>query len=253
MTDRRAISDAIGFVLVFGIVISTVAVVYVGGFSSLDNARQFERMNNAERAFEVFADNVEDISQRGAPTRATEVKLAEAALLEGPRRTIAVNASRTNDPTVDSSRNISYWPLVYESRTDESNKLFYSLGATFRASSGGTTMSTEPAWIVEDSRVVIPVIQTEFVGSGEVVGSDTVLVRTAHQGTEVLVDNATHNTQLNVTMQTPRASSWRSYIEDDNSNANCPPADNDDDTVYCEIEDVETVYVTRVVIEYNFE
>jgi hypothetical protein len=253
MTDRRAISDAIGFVLVFGIVISTVAVVYVGGFNSLDNARQFERMNNAERAFEVFADNVEDISQRGAPTRATEVKLAEASIQEGPRRTIAVNASRVSDRNKDISRNVSYWPVVYESQTDTSNQLFYALGATFRASSGGTTMSTEPTWIVEDSRVIIPVIQTEFVGSGGVTGSDTVLVRTAHQGTELLVDNATHSTDVNVTMNTPRARAWRTYLEDENDGVDCPAAENDDDTVYCEIEDVETVYVTRVIIEYEFE
>jgi hypothetical protein len=251
MREDRAISDAIGFILVFAIIISTVAVVYIGGFDSIDNARQYERMNNAERAFEVFADNVEDVTHRGSPSRATEIKLSSASLQEAPRRSVEVNVTRNGDPSTFAAHNVSYWPLVYESRTDESNKLYYALGGTFRASSGGTTMSTEPAWVLNESRVIIPIIQTDHVGDGGVTGDVTVLIRTVHTDRELLVDNATHSSDVTVDMNTPAADAWRSYLEEEGMS--CPAAANTDDRVFCERTDVETVYVTRIVIHYEFE
>ena len=79
MLDRSQ-SDVLGFVFVFAIVVSTIGLVFATGFTGLQDARDFERVNNAERAFEVLRDNVGDMIYRGAPSRVTEIKLASASL-----------------------------------------------------------------------------------------------------------------------------------------------------------------------------
>lgn len=250
MTDERAISDALGFILVFAIIISTVAVVYVGGFNSLDNARQYERMNNAERAFEVFADNVEDITQRGAPSRATEIKLSEASLEAGQTREIEVNVTREGTPSKNLSNVVQYQPVVYESQTDRSNRMVYDLGATFRASSGGTTMSTEPQWILTESRVIIPLVQTVSTGTTSIAGSETVLVRTTSAGSDVLVENTTAQSHVYINVTSPRADAWESYMSD-NEAVDCRRLATNE--VSCEMEDVDIVYVTNHQINYEFD
>jgi len=57
--DRRAVSDVVGYVLVFSLVSLTVGVVSVAGVGALQDARDVEQANNAERAFDVLGDNVE--------------------------------------------------------------------------------------------------------------------------------------------------------------------------------------------------
>lgn len=252
MLEDRAVSDSLGFILVFAIIISTVGAVYIGGFQSLDDARQYERMNNAERAFEVFADNVEDITQRGAPSRATEIKLAEASMQSGPSREIRINVSPSGQP---GGRNNSwgYEPLVYESQTDRSNEMAYELGANFRSSTGGTTMSERPAWVIGEDRVIIPVVRTDHDGEGSITGSETILVRTQAAGSrDVWTANKTGSTDVTINISTPRADAWRAYMKSQSPEVTCPPSENGDGQAYCTIEDVETVYVTVVRIRYEF-
>ncbi len=77
-TDR-AVSETISFVLVFSLIVASVGAVYAIGVSELEATRDAERIENAQRAFDVLADNVDDVLE-GAPSRGTEVKLAEATL-----------------------------------------------------------------------------------------------------------------------------------------------------------------------------
>ena len=56
----RAVSDVLGYVLIFSLITSSVGVVYVAGYGSLDSLRNAERFNNAERAFDVLDSNLEE-------------------------------------------------------------------------------------------------------------------------------------------------------------------------------------------------
>jgi len=55
--DGHGLSDVLGYVLVFSLVVTSVLVVTVGGLSAVENARDAERAQNAERAFDVVATN----------------------------------------------------------------------------------------------------------------------------------------------------------------------------------------------------
>ncbi|MFC6988243.1 hypothetical protein ACFQJD_05030 [Haloplanus sp. GCM10025708] len=115
----RAVSDVVGFVLVFSLIITSVGVVTVFGISTLEDARTDERINNAERAFDVLADNFDDIARGGAPSRATEIKLAETSLTLAETVDLSVNASDEADPYPSEFRPIvfsagSETDIVYE-------------------------------------------------------------------------------------------------------------------------------------------
>ncbi len=80
MPDRGQ-TETLGFALIFALMISSVVITFTAGYAGLQDVRDIERTNNAERAFEVFADNIGDITQNSAPSRATEMKLSDARLL----------------------------------------------------------------------------------------------------------------------------------------------------------------------------
>ena len=79
-TDTRGVSEIVGFILVFSLVLGTITLVYASGLSGLDDTRDAERITNAERAFDVLANNFQQMGRGEAPNRATEIKLAEAQL-----------------------------------------------------------------------------------------------------------------------------------------------------------------------------
>ncbi|WP_276300702.1 DUF7289 family protein [Halorussus lipolyticus] len=185
-TAERGVSDVIGFVLIFALITSTAAIVYTVGFSGLQDARQEERVSNAERVFDILADNVGDLQHRGAPSRATEIKLSEASLGYDDETTLTVEV--TNAPaTPRYSTNLD--PITY-SPTDSAVQLVYENGAVFREQRSGGVVLERPGSVFRTDgatkTAVIPFVQTRRTGSSGVGGSSTVRIRTENLGSEVL-------------------------------------------------------------------
>lgn len=249
--SRLGVSEVLGFVLIFSLVASTTGVVYVYGFGGLQESRDATALNNAERAMDVFAENVRDVHARGVPNRATEVKLYDAQLGLGEAANWQVNVS-TPGGTKSYATDIE--PLVYATGTTE---LVYSNGAVFRVERGGAVMKREPPFVFRqvggENVAVVPVIQTRSPSSQDVGGDTTVLVRTDLALSETVVETAGNYTAttlpLNLTVETTpeRAVVWERYLDAELTDAYgvsdpCTRVGADSGTVACEF-DVHRVYV----------
>lgn len=174
---ERAVSDLIGFVLVFSLVVAVVGIVSVAGLGSLEAARDAEQVDNAERALEVLADNVADVSRRGAPSRATEISLEGASLSLGEETLVVVRDPDTGagDPSFLTSRVFQVRPIVYEAGDTQ---LVYVMGAVFRDDREGGTVVESWSPVLDADRTFIPVVTTVSATDGsQHVQSSTVLVR----------------------------------------------------------------------------
>lgn len=211
MTRDRAVSETIGFVFAFALVTASVGVVYTTGIGGLEDAREDEQLTNAVRAFDVLADNVEDVSRQGAPSRATELKLSESTLRYGDPVTIRVQANDT-DGDANDTFGMTAWPLVYDAPGGE---VVYSAGATFRVDDGHAAMRSEPGFVVADRRSVLPLVLTYPRGDGGGIGgSSTVLVVAYRQSVGLDGQFAAGNdARVNVTVESPRAAAWGRYFE----------------------------------------
>lgn len=213
--DDRAVSDLVGFVLVFSLIASVVAVVSLAGLSSLQGARDAQQTDNAQRALEVLSDNMGDITERGAPSRATEISLTEASLYLGDETLIEVRDPRqSGDPSFLRTRVFKIRPIIYE---DARAKLVYANGAVFRDErDGGVVLqSWEP--VLDEDRTMIPVVNTvSSTGGPQSIKSTTVLVRANAYQRVVPVNDDTgvyDNVWINVT--SPRADLWKRMLEAD--------------------------------------
>lgn len=173
----RAVSNVLGFALVFALVVSSVGIVTVFGFSSLQNARDFEQVNNVERAFDVLADNLNDLHEYDAPNRATEVKLTDARLSQGESTRLTVEITNAGSPNPRFSTDTD--PIVYTVQGSDT-AVVYSNGAVVREEPEGAVMTHEPQALFTtrngEATAMIPFIQTR-VRSGGISGSSTVLIR----------------------------------------------------------------------------
>jgi len=213
---NRAVSETMGFVFAFALVTASVGVVYTTGIGGLEDARENEQVTNAVRAFDVLHDNIEDVTREDAPSRATELKLQDASLGYGDPVRIDIQANHSD--VTNESYAITTRPLVYES---SAGTVVFSAGATFRAGEDDAVMRAEPAFVVDDQRSVLPTLITYPRGDDSgVAGSTTVLVVAHRQSSQLdgvfAPDGAKAN--VTVTVESPRASAWARYFEDQGMN-----------------------------------
>jgi len=215
VTDR-AVTDTLGFVFAFALVTASIGVVYTTGIGGLEDAREEEQLTNAARAFDVLADNVEDVRGQGVPSRATELKLLGSEIRYGDPVRIEVQA---NDTASDANGTYATTvrPLVYDAPAGE---VVYAGGATFRGSDDSSIMQFEPGFVVggpEPNASVVPLLTTYPRDSeGKIGGSGTVLVVAYRQSSGLdgeFVTGTDSDARVNVTVRSPRAAAWGRYFE----------------------------------------
>jgi len=250
--DDRAVSEVVGFTLVFALILSMVALVTVAGFNDLEDVRSFEQSENAERAFDVVGDNIADVLLRGAPSRATELKLTDAQVYTGDP--IVINVTANSSSTNNISKNVySVRPIVYEPTGDANREtqIVYAGGTVFRVQRDGGRVVQEPPFVINDSRVVLPIAAT-FSSSTQSIGGSTIRLRvisTSRRLQAYGVNESYDNISINVT--SPRSELWEEYLSDEPAVDNCDlkPAVNSVDCTIAESTDPPSEIPDRFIIQ----
>ncbi|PSQ04008.1 hypothetical protein BRC97_11835 [Halobacteriales archaeon QS_6_71_20] len=247
----RAQSDAIGFVLVFSLIVVTIGTVYAAGFAGLSDLRTGEQLENMERAFDVLDDNVDDIVRDGAPGRATEIKLNGGTLAVEETARVTVEATNESRTTENFTVTAATRPITY---SDGDTTVAASFGTVIRGDGGAAAMRDDPGWLVDDERAVLPLTVTTRPGSRSAIGgSSTVLVsmEATSRGIAREIDaGADGPVRVNVTVESPRADAWNRYLASTGMTA--VDADASDGEVTYRVL-VDRVVVPRTTIEVRLE
>ncbi|AOW80388.1 hypothetical protein HTSR_1210 [Halodesulfurarchaeum formicicum] len=232
----RGVSDLVGYVLIFALITSSVAVVTVGGYDSLGSVRDAERFENAQRVFDVLGANVDDHLESHVESRGTEIRLADARLGFGDPVTlnVTVEGVGSNQTTID--------PLVYTQGADR--QIAYTGGAVLRAQGGSALVTTGPPFRFGDE-MVISMVNTRGRDPG-IAGSGRVLVRTeaTTRSTHAYTDGPY---TVSVTVDDSYPDAWERWFKSE-TGENCTATGG---TVTCD--GVESVYVRTVAIDVYLE
>lgn len=210
MTDERGVSEVLGFVLVIAIVTMTIAVVMTTGVGGLHSSQQSEQITNMERGFDVLAHNVNELVREGAPSRATELRIAEGEI--GYEAEVDINVTK-NDEAVD-NRTIVSEPIAYSS--ERGTTISYEAGAVIRTDGEHSTMLREPPFVIDDEHVIVHGVRTRPLAGSEraIDRQGTVLIRGEHLGTNAVTTSVTASDDLNITVTSARADAWAHYANE---------------------------------------
>lgn len=210
MPDRGQ-SEVLGFVLVFACIVLAVALVTATGLGGLQQARQSEQVENAVVAFEVLANNIDDLVEAGAPSRSVEIKLSDAQLELAEPISVRVTVTAVADPNQTSTYHLEPRPIVYDSRSGST--VVYEAGAVFRSDSGGAVMRHEPDFVLTRERSRLAIIETRSASSPSVGGTKRVHVRAVRSVSPLLVaETSPQNVTIEIT--SPRADAWERTLTD---------------------------------------
>lgn len=242
--DERSVSEVVGYVLVFGLVITSIGLITFGGVDALEDTRKSERAANAERAFDVVAENMASIYDRNSPSRATEIDLSGAELYYDDPITVNVTVDGTHYVRDDIR------PIVL--RISNDRRLVYEAGAMFRDQrEGGFTLRRAP-FILKENRVHTPIIRTT-AENVEAASGTTVLLRGQSTNRSVIHAPQTGDDSVHINITSPRYDLWETQLEGFPAieEGDCE-TDADGEWVECEVGVTDpTVYVTGQEIDLS--
>ena len=247
--DRRAVSEVVGYVIIAGLILTSISIVYVNGYPALQDVRDNERQRSVQSAFSVLDENMDDITTGGSVKRQTEMNLIGDSLGVDPDRRgwVDVSIRNSTNELCDRGCNVSFTPVVYENGAQgltnprapgpsgaqvTIDQIVYENGAVIRdPGENGSGMTDQPNWVVKDDGVVLNLVSTR--GSNTVTGEGTFSIIAEERSTDNLVEtNPDGGLNVTVRIRTFSPTAWKLYMEsfDAADNVTCPNSSPDPNT-----------------------
>lgn len=159
-TDDRAVSEVLGYVITFSLVVTGASVLFIAGHGTVDDIRDSEQMNNGGRAMNALAENLNDLSASRGPKREGEIRLAGGTLTFDDSTTLRVtvdDGSTTVGPTDVGTGRIFY-------RLND-RYVWYEAGSVFRSNAGSAHMEREPGLRCTASNAIVSSLSLELDSS----------------------------------------------------------------------------------------
>jgi hypothetical protein len=241
-TADRGASEVLGYVIIFALIISVIGFVTTLGMPALTNVQDAEQASNAERAFDVVGDNFAAVYERDAPSRSTEIDLGDSTIYYAEPVTINVTVDGTSNET-------ELRPIVL--RVSDETSLIYEGGAVFRKDGDNGLVLRNPPMLLSSDRVHVPVIKTT-APAVESAGGTTILLRGESSERSIQRAERSGASQMNISIESPRYELWKQYfVEETGIEESDCTVDASAETVDCQVNSPDTVYVTLQEIEVS--
>lgn len=211
--DDRAAANALGYILLLGVVfISITAVVLLGG-SAIDERESEAQLENSISGFDVASENIEQVGTGDVSTRSSRLPVQDGTVFPPGEQTIRVNV--TADGNTE-THVLASTPVSYTTGTEE---LHYETGAVIRVTGGVPSMRTQPSWVFNSDRVLLPVTRTTVRPSQQVItgdGSVRLKVTSEKPRTQAVTrasDPVNESVSVEVTVSSRQYEAWERFFE----------------------------------------
>ncbi|ELY57272.1 hypothetical protein C491_10819 [Natronococcus amylolyticus DSM 10524] len=159
-TGERGVSAVLSFVLVFGIVLGSVAVLSVAGFGLLDDQREVEELRAAERGVTNLAADLDELARYDGLERRTAALPAGDGTLVVDEGGTELEVAVDGDPVTDEGT-IELGTLSYRSGSET---VAYDGGAVVRSGEAGSQLRRQPAASCREERGTVSLVRLETDG-----------------------------------------------------------------------------------------
>jgi len=161
-----AVSETVGFVIIFGIMMTGIAMVTLFGYPALLNAQADANIRNMERNMIVLQSDVNALVYKSVPYKETTMQVSGGVLsVENPNddKSLSVKVDGVDILNIPASANrFQFGNLLFKSET---GLPIISLlnGAVVKRELSGSVMLSEPRWFFDDATktFVITLIQVD--------------------------------------------------------------------------------------------
>lgn len=208
MPDARGVSNTLGFIVLFSIVLASIGIVGTVGFDNLQTARDGTVELNAANSMENIQETVQGLRADNTTLRSVLLRTGGGTVRPDtqPRR---VRVDIGDDGSFELDRQTR--PLVFEFQDTE---LVYEAGAVVRVEGDGQFPVAAPEWSERPNSVILPVISSSALEPDRSVSGKT--IAGFFQKTDAsLIERSTTPESVRIEIETTpqRAEAWRSMVD----------------------------------------
>ncbi len=215
--NEEAVSEAIGFIIIFGLVLTGIALITLYGYPMLMQQQSNADVRNMEQTMVVLQNDIKSLCYKNVPYKETSMQVSGGSLA-------VVNTSETDQRFnitwkespggAETTRSFSPGMLLYDSDNQDA-AIALENGAVIRAQAGGSSMLAEPRWYFDDASDTLVINLIALNATGTMARSGMGGVRLKLNGTDTPMNE---NTAGDVTVTyAPSASNnfskaWENYL-----------------------------------------
>lgn len=210
--NEEAVSEAIGFIIIFGLVLTGIALITLYGYPMLMQQQSNADVRNMEQTMVVLQNDIKSLCYKNVPYKETSMQVSGGSLA-------VVNTSGTGQTfTITEGGDTEIFNpgmLLYDS-DDQDAAIALESGAVIRAQAGGSSMLAEPRWYFDDASDTLVINLIALNATGTMARSGMGGVRLKLDKTETLMDNTTAGGTVQVVYTPDPASNfskaWENYL-----------------------------------------
>jgi hypothetical protein len=205
--DRKdaAVSETLGYILLFAIVTLSIAVIYAIGYPALQTNMESNIFESAEQSFIVLQSNIDKVAFDQVPVKVLKIKLQRSS----------VSVSNESSMTINYDGNPPLFVPTGEIVFEKSDKtLTYEMGGVFKAypPDSNVMVSKPPIYVTADDDVTVTTIGLiSLKGRGYASGKGITTISLHHDSSTMNMSPSITN--VTVQINSKHASKWTEYLE----------------------------------------
>jgi len=127
----RGVSEVVGYLLVFSIVVTIVSVIYASGMPMVERTKENSALQSMETVFITLQSNIKKVALAQSPVRTMKLNLIKGS----------ISANKIAGTITVNGQTIQFGNIEY---TLGARKMIYELGAVIESTPGGSIIVSDP-------------------------------------------------------------------------------------------------------------
>ena len=213
--NERAVSEAIGFIIILGIVMSGIGLVTLYGYPVLVKEQSNTDVRNMERAMIVIQNDMKSLCFKNVPYKETTLQVSGGTLEVINATSYGGFINVTNGTTL--FQNNSVGALVYRSdRGTEVITLENGAVITRQEDAAGSAMLAEPRWFYDETTKTFAVYIMNITTDEAMARSGVATVRMSLEGVVTNVSSSPGGEEITVIYESDTSNdnsvAWGNYL-----------------------------------------
>jgi hypothetical protein len=204
--SNAAVSETLGYILLFGIVTLSMGVVYAIGYPALQSNIDANVFESAEQNFIVLQSNMDRVAFDQTPVKVLKLKLQSSAIAVDNESSMTITYE-ANPPRIIPTGEIQF--------QKDSKTLTYEMGAVFKQyPREATVMISKPP--IYTSRIngqdILTIGLVSVNGDSYISGKGIATLTLRHNFSDMEMPDT--STNVTVTINSAHATKWEEYLEE---------------------------------------
>jgi len=210
INDNSAVSETLGYILLFAIALSAIAIILLIGNTIIANEKSRDNFQNMEQSFDILQSNMKQVALDGTPVKTTMIHM------DGGTFAINTSTSRLQVDYHSTHYDNNTGQIIFTQDTDSMNNLSIENGGVWKASDGYSYLISQPRIYItpQTNTLVLNVYRLTAPSSSLAnAGSGTMNIQMEYNDrSSVLPMDSDNNGVVTITMDTTYREAWKEYL-----------------------------------------